>query len=250
MRERPPPRTLQVKRKELITPHMLRVTLGGPGLDEFPKNSDGGYIKLRLSEPDVENGKPLVRTYTVRHFNDESRELDVDFVIHESDGPAVNWAQSCKPGDEIKVGGPGARKSLDFTADWFLLAGDMSALPAISANIERMEPSAKGYALLEIIHVDDQQELNFPPNIQVEWIVNSDPERENSILLDRVRALQWLPGRPYVWVAGEFSQSLAIRSFMKSERNIKREQMYASSYWQIGQTEDGHKISKREIADA
>ena len=250
MRKRPPPRTLEVRRKEFITPHMLRVTLGGPGLDGFPDDSDGGYIKLRVAEPDGEAGKPLVRTYTVRHYDAEARELDVDFVIHESDGPAADWAVTCKPGDEIKVGGPGPKKLLDFSADWFLLVGDMSALPAISANIERMEPDAKGYVLLEIIDEGDKQELDFPQNLEVEWIVNSNPERENSVLLDRVKALQWLQGRPSVWVAGEFSQSLAIRTFMKAERDVTRDQMYASSYWQIGQTEDGHKISKQQTAEA
>jgi NADPH-dependent ferric siderophore reductase len=249
MRKRPPPRSLEVRRKEAVTPHMLRVTLGGPGLAGFPDDSDGAYIKLRLADPDGEAGKPLVRTYTVRHYDAELHELDVDFVIHESDGPAVNWAQTCEPGDEIKVGGPGPKKLLDFSADWFLLVGDMSALPAISANVGRMGPDAKGYALLEIIHEDDRQALDSPRNLQVEWIVNSNPERENSVLLDRVKAIQWLPGRPYVWVAGEFSQSLAIRSLMKSQRRITREQMYASSYWQIGQTEDGHKISKRKITE-
>jgi NADPH-dependent ferric siderophore reductase len=250
MRKRPPPRTLEVRRKEYVTPHMLRVTLGGPGLDGFPIDSDGGYIKLRLAEPDGEAGKPLVRTYTVRRYDAEACEMDIDFVIHDSDGPAVNWAQSCEPGDEVKVGGPGPKKLLDFGADWFLLVGDMSALPAISANIERMDPDAKGYALLEIIEEHDKQELDFPQKLQVEWIVNSDPERENSILLDRVKALRWLPGRPYVWVAGEFSQSLAIRSLMKSKRKVTRDQMYASSYWQIGQTEDGHKISKQKVTNA
>ncbi|RBP47185.1 siderophore-interacting protein [Arenicella xantha] len=247
MNRRPPPRTLEVLRKQLLTPHMLRVTLGGIGLEGFPEDSNGGYIKLRLAEPIDEAGKPLVRTYTVRHHRPELRELDVDFVVHESEGPAASWAQTCQVGDVIQVGGPGPKKLLDFSADWFLLAGDMSALPAISANIERMPADATGYVLLEIIHEDDRQALDFPPNLQVDWIVNSDPETPNSILLDRVKTLTWLAGRPSVWVAGEFSQSLAIRAFMKSERKVTRDQMYASSYWQIGHTEDSHKVSKAGI---
>ena len=246
-KKRPPPRVLEVLRKRQITPHMLRVTLGGKGLTGFPESSNGGYIKLRLAEPNEENEKPLVRTYTVRHYNVEQRELDVDFVIHESEGPAASWAQSCVPGDTIKVGGPGPKKVLDESADWYLIVGDMSALPAISANIERMAADVKGYLLIEIIHEQDKQQLDIPQGVQVEWIVNADPESPNSILLDRVKALPWLAGRPHVWVAGEFSQSLGIRSLMKSERGITREQMYASSYWQIGQTEDGHKISKSRV---
>jgi NADPH-dependent ferric siderophore reductase len=239
-----------VLRRESVTPHILRVTLGGPGLDGFPDDSDGGYIKLRLAEPESTDGKPSVRTYTVRRYDMKAQELDVDFVVHESDGPAVNWAQSCRPGDKIKVGGPGPKKLLNQEADWFLVVGDMSALPAISANLERLPADAKGYALLEIIDEADKQSLKVPDGLQLEWIVNGDPERENSLLFDRVKALEWLPGDPYIWVAGEFSQSLAIRKLMKTEHKIARDQMYASSYWQIGQTEDGHKVSKREVADA
>lgn len=249
MKKRPPPRTLEVLRKSLVTPHMLRVTLGGPGLEGFPGDSVGGYIKLRLAEPDSEADKPVVRTYTVRHYDAALKELDVDFVVHESEGPAVSWAQSCEPGDVIKVGGPGPKKAVDLAADWFLLVGDMSALPAISANIESLGPDAKGYALLEIIDEADKQSLDLPNNLHVEWIVNPEPERENSVLVDRAKSLPWLPGRPYIWVAGEFSQSLAIRAFMKSDRDVTREHMYASSYWQIGQTEDGHKVSKKDVAD-
>jgi NADPH-dependent ferric siderophore reductase len=249
MNQRSPPRILKVLRKLQLTPNMLRVTLGGPGLDGFPEDSDGGYIKLQIRDEGDEHGKPLMRTYTVRRYDAEAAELDVDFVVHESDGPAVNWARACRPGGEIRVGGPGPKKMVDPDADWFLLVGDMSALPAISANLERMAADAKGYGLLEIIHESDQQSFDFPRNLQIDWIVNSNPERENSVLFDRVKALPWLPGRPYYWVAGEFSQSLAIRAYLKSMRDANREQMYASSYWQIGQTEDGHKISKRNAAD-
>lgn len=244
-KQRPPPRTLSVIRKTSVTPHMLRVTLGGSQLSGFPEDSAGGYVKLRLGLQD-NSDKPLVRTYTVRRFDSAAGELDIDFVVHESEGPAANWAQSCVPDDEIMVGGPGPRKSLHADADWFLLVGDMSALPAISVNLERLHNDATGYALLEIIHADDRQCIDVPPGIHVDWIVNPTPEEPNHVLMDAVEALPWKAGRPSVWAAGEFSQSLAIRAFLKSRHGVTRDQMYASSYWQIGQTEDGHKISKRQ----
>ncbi|MFK8031889.1 MAG: siderophore-interacting protein [Gammaproteobacteria bacterium] len=244
-RKRPPPRKLSVIRKAMVTPNMLRVTLGGPELAGFPEDADGGYVKLRLGMQD--DDKPLVRTYTVRKYDSKANEIEVDFVVHESEGPAANWAVSCEEGDQIQVGGPGPRKSLDSQADWFLLVGDMSALPAISVNLERLHPNAKGYALLEVIHADDRQDLNIPPGIKVDWIVNSDPEQANEILFNAVKALHWLDGQPSVWVAGELSQSLAIRTYLKSDRGVTAKQMYASSYWQIGHTEDGHRISKQNI---
>ena len=242
-RRRSPPRTLEVVHKDMITPHMLRVTLGGSGLRGFPDDPDSAYIKLRLSRP--EGGEPVIRTYTVRHYDPQRSELDIDFVVHDADGPAINWARSCEPGDRISISGPGPKKLVDYTADWFLLVGDMSALPAISANIEGMPANAKGYVILEVIDEADQQPLPVPGALEVKWIVNSHPDRGNTYLLDAVRDLEWLTGRPSIWVAGEFSQSIAIRKFVKKKRNVKRDAMYASSYWQIGQTEDGHRVSKR-----
>jgi len=233
----------------MITPHMLRVTLGGQELAGFPDDQDGAYIKLRLREPDSDDNKPLVRTYTVRHYDEVKQELDVDFVLHDSKGPAVNWARSCQLGDSIRIGGPGPKKLVDFTADWFLIVGDMSALPAISANIEVMPANSAGYVIVEIIDDADLPALAAPKYLHLNWVVNPHPEKENSNLVDIVKELRWLAGRPSVWVAGEFSQSLAIRSFLKSERNVTRDHMYASSYWQIGKSEDGHRISKRNTND-
>lgn len=249
-RKRSPPRTAQVTGKQQISPNMLRITLGGAGLRDFPGGQESAYIKLRLAEPlPGSDDKPLMRTYTVRSFDEQKHELDVDFVLHESFGPAAVWARDCSVGDIIRFSGPGPVKLVDFDADWVLLVGDMSALPAISANIEKLPPAMRGVALIEIIDPADQQDLDAPPNLDVRWVINAHPEEENTILLDAVRGLDWLPGTPSVWVAGEFSQSLAIRNLLRQEHNVSRHEMYASSYWQIGQTEDGHRVSKAQVAD-
>lgn len=246
MAKRPSPRTLTVLRKRPVSPNMLRITVGGPGLDGYPEDQDGAYLKLRLREPETEQGKPLLRTYTVRYYRQQERELDIDFVMHDVDGPAANWARNCNPGEEIVTMGPGPKKTSDPTANWHLIVGDMSALPAIGANLEALPRSAVGYALLEIIDEGDQQEIDAPQGIQVRWLVNRHPDRENTILMEAVKQIKWLEGTPYTWVAGEFSQSLGIRKWLKSERGMNRDHMYASSYWKIGQTEDGHKVAKKD----
>jgi NADPH-dependent ferric siderophore reductase len=246
-RKRKPPRTATVIRSAMVTPHMLRVTLGGPGLADFPDDQNSAYIKLMLTKPAPDSDeKPLIRTYTVRNFDPVTSELDVDFVLHDVTGPAVEWANSVSPGDEIPLMGPGPKKLVDHSADWFLLAGDMSALPAISANIEGMPEDAKGHAFLEIIDDADRQEFDAPANLQLHWIVNPHPDRKNSVLLDAVKEVEWLDGRPSVWVAGEFSSALAIRAYCKKERGVSRHDLYASSYWKMGESEDQHRVSKRD----
>jgi NADPH-dependent ferric siderophore reductase len=125
----------------------------------------------------------------------------------------------------------------------------MSALPAISANIEGMPADANGFAVLEIISDDDRQALDFPPGIDVRWAVNPHPDRENSCLLDAVRDIEFMAGRPSIWVAGEFSAVLAIRACLKQDKQVDRNDMYASSYWQMGRSEDEHRVSKRNAKE-
>jgi len=49
---------------------MLRTTLGGDALADFPEDQNGACIKLRMTEPDPESEeKPVIRTYTVRYFD-------------------------------------------------------------------------------------------------------------------------------------------------------------------------------------
>ncbi len=225
---------------------MLRITLGGDALSSFPVDEIGGYVKLFLQD----KGEQKVRTYTVRNFNPELLELDLDFVMHEATGPAAWWAQHCKVGEEIDIGGPGPKKMVDKNADWYLLAGDMSALPALSVNLEALPADAIGYAIIEIISENDQQELSIPKGIDVQWLVNPHPDANNNVMFDAVKACKPKSGTPYFWVAGEFAQSIKIRKYLKTEYAIDRRNIYASSYWQIGQTEDGHKINKRNYANA
>ncbi len=238
-------RTVEVVRRQKISPHMLRLTLGGEGLANFPEKQDSAYFKLCL--PDS-NGGEMLRTYTIRNHDQENQEFDVDFVLHDVDGPATNWAKSAQPGDTIDIHGPGAKKLVDPSAAWFLLIGDMSALPAISANLAMMPDMAEGIAILEIIDGEDKQELLHPPGVEVRWVVNPHPDRANTVLLEHIRRLS-IPKQPAsVWVAGEFSSVIEIRRFLKSELNVTRQQLYASSYWQIGRSEDQHKIAKRNAA--
>jgi NADPH-dependent ferric siderophore reductase len=103
---RPEPRQLDVIAKRQVTPNMLRVTLGGPGMADFPDEQTSAYIKLRV--PDAAAGREVVRTYTVRSHRAD--EIDVDFALHEECGPATLWAMNTAAGDSIMVGGPGPRK--------------------------------------------------------------------------------------------------------------------------------------------
>ncbi|SIS74377.1 siderophore-interacting protein [Neptunomonas antarctica] len=243
---RPAPRTLDVMRTTYVTPHMLRVTLGGEGLNSFPANQASTYIKLIFPQP--ADARPLLRTYTVRQ--QRASEIDVDFVIHDAAGPASAWAVQATPGDRILVGGPGPKKEIDPTSDWFLLIGDMTALPAISVNIASLPHDATGYAVIEVIDASDIQALPHPENFELHWVINPITDPNGNTLLECVRQLTWLKGQVSVWAACEFSSMRVLRKYFKEERKEQTHQLYISSYWKLDSNEDQHKQAKREDSEA
>ncbi|MEP0071500.1 MAG: siderophore-interacting protein [Marinomonas sp.] len=240
---RPQPRELIVIKKQQISTHMLRVTLGGENLSDFPQDQESGYVKLIF--PNGEN-KPLMRTYTIRH--QRPTEIDVDFVLHHDSGPASSWAVNTKLGDTILVGGPGSKRMISTPSDWYLLVSDMTGLPALSVNLEQLPEDAQGHAVIEIMDETDIQKLKHPKGIELHWIINSMPGGQSDALLDKVKELTWAEGLVGIWVACEFTSMRKLRQFLKNEKQVDRQQMYISSYWKRGDNEDQHKVEKDKDA--
>ncbi|MGD1850092.1 MAG: siderophore-interacting protein [Cyanophyceae cyanobacterium] len=252
-------RVIVVKDSVKVTPNMQRVTFTGDDLADFPENYESGYVKLLFSQQgqaigdkeQVEKGKYLRRTYTVRAFNREASELAIDFSLHGSkNGPAATWANSTKSGDTILMGGPGPTKLVDNQADWFLLAGDMSGLPALACNLEQLPENAQGYAVIEVASEADKQDLKAPAGMLIKWVVNEKPGENPEALMEEIKALSWKAGTPYVWVACEFGAMKNIRDYLKNSRGIENENIYISSYWKFDRTEEEHKVDKRIDAGA
>jgi NADPH-dependent ferric siderophore reductase len=225
---------------------MLRVTLGGVEMASFPQDQESAYVKLIF--PDPVDGHSLTRTYTVSE--QRQNEIDVDFALHAGEGVASNWAMRAEPGNRIRVGGPGPRKLINMDADWFLLAGDMTALPAINVNLGLLPRDARGYVVLEVIDESDIQPVKPPPGIEVHWVVCPSADISGSTLLNRIEQLTWLPGQPAVWAACEFHSMRALRKYLRLQCQWPKGYLYVSSYWKIGCTEDQHKIEKQDDAQS
>ena len=266
MAERPArkPRRLhsaQVVRTERLTPHMQRVVLGGAGLADFAADTcTDHYVKLlfppvagltypepfdleRLREELPRERWPVTRTYTVRHWDPEHRELTLDFVIHGDEGLAGPWAVRAQPGDTVRFMGPGGAYAPDPKADWHLLVGDESALPAIARSLESLPDGATAYAFVEVSGPEEQQKIDS--DVEVVWLHRgSRPIGE--ALVEAVRALEFPEGRPHAFVHGEASFVKELRRLLRVERQIPREDLSISGYWRLGHNEDGWQASKRE----
>ncbi|CAM2842420.1 siderophore-interacting protein [Moritella viscosa] len=269
MSKNPNSRVLTVIDSQQLTPNMQRISFQADELSDFPSDAAGGYIKLLFTEQgntDISqltaDERPKMRTYTIRHLRQALNQLDVDFVRHEhlsiidnnSDdnskgcnssigGFAAAWSQSVSIGDTISIAGPGMIKPVNINTDWYFLVADMTALPALSAQLTKLPTAASGYAVIEINHQDDKQTLVKPEGIEIIWVVADDAKTN---LLTQVKALTWQQGEVSVWCACEFSAMRALRVYFRNDKSVDKDNLYISSYWKSGCTEDGHKIAKRD----
>lgn len=252
---RPDPRLLTVKEARRLTPNMIRMTFAGPELEGFPEDREGGNCKLMLPELNesrenfakrlVDGPRPVRRTYTVRHFHPETRELSIDFVAHGDEGPASRWASHAKPGDFLGFAGPSAPKIAHFEADWYLVAADPSAIPVAAVTLEAMPRDARGIAIFEVTSPEDRQDIAAPEGVEIHWLVHSDPHRPSTAQEEFIRSLYWPDGRVQTCIAGESGVIRAIRTFLQQEKQVPRADMYISGYWKIGLVEDEHQKIKR-----
>lgn len=264
-----------VLRADTLTPHMTRVVLGGEGLASFPDGEQTDrYVKLLFPVPGVEYPEPFdmgtiradfprdqwpaTRTYTVRGWDPDTRELTLDFVVHGDAGLAGPWARDARPGDEVRFLGPGGGYAPDATADWHLLAGDESALPAIAGALERLGSLAERsgdqahdaaappvHALIEVADPEEEQKLTVPRGGEVTWL-HRGSHRVGEQLIEAVRQLEFPTGQVHAFVHGEAGFVKELRRHLRLEREVSREWLSISGYWRLGHNEDGWQASKKE----
>lgn len=251
-----------VIRTERITPHMQRVVLGGEGLARFTAGDcTDHYVKLLFPPAGVSYPEPfdmatiraelprdqwpVTRTYTVRHWDRELPELTLDFVVHGDEGLAGPWAANAKPGDAVRMLGPGGAYTPDPEADWHLLAGDESALPAIAAALERLPEGARVHAYVEIEDAAEQQAIEGPQGGAVTWL-HRGRRPVGEALLEAVRALEFPAGEVQAFVHGEAGFVKELRRYLRMEREVPRERLSISGYWRLGHNEDGWQAAKRD----
>ena len=251
MAQKRPARVLTVTKCKQLTKNMLRLTLQGEALSSFPDDAEGGYFKFAFDGPDTD--KPIMRTYTVSKYRADQHEIDVDFMLHTSaggamDGVAAPWASQATVGDKVSIFGPGLATFINTQADWFLLAADMTALPALTANLARLPQSARGHLVVEILSDEDQQDLPAPNGMEIHWVVNPSAGSDTSPLYDAICKLPWQDGQVAIWAACEFKTMKKIRQYFRSDKAVEKSHLYISSYWKQGLIEEEHKVIKREDA--
>ena len=228
---------------EQVTPVIRRVWFRSDDLSAFADSVwTDRYVKLQFPA--------AVRTYTALFPDVTTGTLAIDFVTHGDEGVAGTWAQAARPGDRLEVRGPGGGYRPDPTADWHLLAGDESAVPAITAALEALPEDAVARVVVLVEDVGHEPALPVPAGAEL-TVLHRARLADGESLAAAVRAVPWLPGRVHAFVHGEAHEVMhGARPYLLTERGLDRAQVSISGYWRRGRTEEGFRQWKAELRAA
>lgn len=254
-----------VVRTEQLTPSLVRVVLGGDGLADFAMvPATDAYLNLAFAPEGATYGPifdpkavrdevpreqwPARRRFTVRSWDPDGRELVVDFVTHGDEGVAGRWAASAREGDVLVFEGPAGGYTPDPDADWHLMVGDESALPAIAASLEVLPPQARVIVRLVCDGPDHEVELKSDADVDVAWLHRAGQSPEGMAAL--LEALEVPEGRGHAFVHGEAEEVRAVRRHLLVDRGWSRADMSCSPYWRRTMTDEAWRTVKRDFVEA
>lgn len=295
---------VEVVAVERLSQSFVRIEVGGPALAGFGvdgplydqriklvfppasgvlpsfEETDESWFGTWLDRPAEERGH--LRTYTVREVRGQGLDtrLVVDFVLHlagDATGPGSLWASTARPGDRLVIMAP--RRGVGFggiefvpgSARHLLLAGDETAVPAISAILECLPEDSRGAAFLEVPYAGDVLDVEGPVGVEVVWL-----PRDGAPLGERLHAAvvahlgtpddalvdiadedvdpdlwetptysssgELLPEAPavsphadlYAWIAGESKVVTGVRRHLVTGFGIDRRRVAFMGYWRRG----------------
>ena len=160
-------------------------------------------------------------------------EIDVDVVLHEPRGPACTWAAGAPLGAPVGYAGPRVDFAAPRGAQWLLLCGDETALPAIAAILESPPPAERVLAVVEVPDPAEEHELALPDGAEVAL---GAPRRARaattSHLADALRALD-AARRPRPGLGRRRSRGsrATCATVLRGERGMPRRHVKATGYW-------------------
>lgn len=248
----------EVVSTQVLTPQLVRIVLGGPGLDGFaaPGGSDsyvnasfvpeGAPYDVPFDDEAVRElpreHRPFPRRFTVRHWDSARRLLTLDFVVHGDVGRAGRWAQHARPGDRLQLRGPAGTWRPDPDADTYLFVGDESALAAVAASLAAVPAGRRVVAVLEVEDVAGEVDLVSPGALVTTWVHRAGAPGPVEELLPAAVASRLeaepIRGRVCAFVHGEAVATRAVRRHLLERRLVARDALSCSPYWRRGHDDE------------
>jgi NADPH-dependent ferric siderophore reductase len=241
----------RVRDIEWPTPVIARVTLEGEGLDAFaPVPYTDSYVNVAIPPAGApyaapfaldelkslpREQRPFRRRYTVRRWDAAARHLTIEFVVHGDEGPAGSWAARAEAGDALVFTGPAGAYRPDPEADWHLMVGDESALPAIAASLEAVPADAPVLVRLVCDGPEHELALDTPGRLDLAWLHRNG---DAGLLESAIAALEFPDGKVHAFIHGEAGETRAVRRHLLADRGVDPDRLSCSPYWRRGMTDE------------
>lgn len=230
VRHDPRRRSLTVQSRRRLTDSLVRFTLVGDELAGFASFGPEDHVKVFFDSAEG----PVGRDYTPSEFRPLGRtsgpELDLDFVVHGTAGPATSWASAAQPGATLQVGGPRGSRLAPAGFRNAILIADGSGLPALRRWVRAFAGVTPVHAVL---FGDDPSVLDYLDEAEAMTATPQVAPTGEFDLLEVVRA-QDVTTDTFVWAAGEAAALLPVRRWLKDEVGLPKQNRSLHGYWRRG----------------
>ena len=144
--------------------------------------------------------------------------------------PLSDWVDQATAGSRVALSGPGRGYLVDPHAPAFLIAGDESALPAITTLIPELPRTASVHVVVEVVDPVARLELPTHPRLTEQWCTATAGAPSGEALQTALTAASIEPDTR-VWVAGEAAAVHRIRKYLFDVRSVPREHAVVRGYW-------------------
>lgn len=231
-------RSVTLARRDWLAPNYVRVRLQGTDLAGFDSPGADDHIRLFFPESPAESVEQLreapSREYTPLAWG--SDWLDVEFVVHGSEGVAGPWAAKAPIGSAAGIAGPRGSMIVAGTPGAWLLVGDETAIPAIRRFAALIPGGVAASIVIEVPTREDEVEIQAP--VEVNWL-HRHAEPSGSKLIAYLEALTESDAPspdPFCFIAAEQSIVKPGRALLQ-RWGIDTEKAVVKGYWKRGESE-------------
>lgn len=191
-------------------------------------------VRIQIGQTDME--QPIVRIYTIRSFDVKTNTVEIDFVNHIGESPAMNWLKQMTIGSEAKL----VSLRQHFVPDYeqqrkTIFFADDTGIPAIYSILQQWPQNARALIYIECIHPQAAAEL--PDAEGVEKFIHILPKDKHAgtsqTLVQAAEALKDVNGCQ-IWAACEREEARAIRKHFMEDCGIAKDDIKAIGYWRLG----------------
>lgn len=175
------------------------------------------------------------RRYSVRAVDGAADTITL-WVATGHEGPGSDWARRVQSGEPVDVVGPRGKITLDHSADWYLFAGDVSALAASYRMAEDIELPGKVIFLVGAPDVNDIVTTPLPDGLGVTGIfveARGDASSIRDAYLGGLAALELPEHQGHVYLFGEFSVNKALKAALL-DRGLDATSLTEKAFWRLG----------------